>query len=195
VEVIYRQGKKDDCSELAELVNIAAIGIIPFLYDGLVPDLNPIQIIADDLADENSPHSYESAIVAEYNEKVVGVAVSLPSKFHMITEKMKNFFPPERLAHLKHFFSARVENSLLLESLGVNEDFRNKGIGTKLISLTKKKAKESDFNLLSLLVLADNKAAQRLYKHCGFEVEKNVELKYHEHIPHEGGCVLMKCSL
>jgi len=143
VEVIYRQGKKDDCSELAELVNIAAIGIIPFLYDGLVPDLNPIQIIADDLADENSPHSYESAIVAEYNEKVVGVAVSLPSKFHMITEKMKNFFPPERLAHLKHFFSARVENSLLLESLGVNEDFRNKGIGTKLISLTKKKRKKA----------------------------------------------------
>ena len=72
--------------------------------------------------------------------------------------------------HLKHFFYARVYNSLLLDTLCVDEEFRGQGIGTHLISLTKKKAKEADFDILSLIVLADNTDAQRLYRRCGFEV-------------------------
>jgi ribosomal protein S18 acetylase RimI-like enzyme len=108
---------------------------------------------------------------------------------------MKNFFPEERLKHLKSFYSSRIENSLYLCVLCVNEKYRGKGIGTKLISLTKKKAKESGYNILSLLVLADNTAAQRLYWRSGFEIAKTVELKSHELIPHEGGCLLMKCEI
>ena len=45
------------------------------------------------------------------------------------------------------------------------------------------------------MVFADNMAAQRLYKRCGFEVAKIVDLNSHELIPHEGGCILMKCDL
>jgi ribosomal protein S18 acetylase RimI-like enzyme len=107
---------------------------------------------------------------------------------------MTNFFPEERLEHLTHFFSARVDHSLLLDTLCVDKEFRGKGIGTQLISLTKKKAEENDFDILSLIVLADNFSAQRLYKRCGFEVAINVDLKSHELIPHEGGCILMKVS-
>lgn len=191
----YREGKKEDCSVLAELVNTASEGIIEFLFHDLIPDMTPIQIIAHNMESDNYPRSYKSAIVAESNEKIVGIAISIPSHFHKINEEMKSFFPEERLEHLKHFYSARVENSLLLETLCVDEKFRGKGIGTKLISLTKKKAKESDFNILSLMVFADNMAAQRLYKRCGFEVAKIVDLNSHELIPHEGGCILMKCDL
>jgi ribosomal protein S18 acetylase RimI-like enzyme len=90
------------------------------------------------------------------------MALSIPSHFHKITEETKEFFPEERLEHLKHFFSARVDNSLLLDTLCVDEKFRGKGIGEHLISLTKKKAKEADFGILSLMALADNTDAQRL---------------------------------
>jgi ribosomal protein S18 acetylase RimI-like enzyme len=123
------------------------------------------------------------------------MALSIPSHNHKITEEMKEFFPEERLEYLSQFFSANIDNSLLLDTLCVDEEFRGKGIGTQLISLTKKKAKEADFCILSLIVLADNTDAQRLYRRCGFEVAKNVDLKSHELIPHEGGCMLMKCGI
>jgi hypothetical protein len=45
------------------------------------------------------------------------------------------------------------------------------------------------------MVLADNADAQRLYVRCGFKILESVELKSHELIPHEGGCLLMKCEI
>jgi hypothetical protein len=45
------------------------------------------------------------------------------------------------------------------------------------------------------MVFADNTDAQRLYVRCGFKTVESVELKSHELIPHEGGCLLMKCEI
>ena len=159
------------------------------LHD-LIFNVTPVQMVAHNLENDKYPRTYKNTIVAESDEKIVGMALSIPSHFHKITEEMKEFFLEERLEHLKHFFSARVDNSLLLDTLCVDEKFRDKGIGAQLISLTKKKAKEADFDILSLMVLADNTDAQRLYIRCGFEVGENVDLKSHELIPHEGGCII-----
>jgi ribosomal protein S18 acetylase RimI-like enzyme len=57
----------------------------------------------------------------------------------------------------------------------MDERFRAKGIGTKLIALTKQKAKKAGFKALSLMVLADNTDAQRLYARCGFETAEAVK--------------------
>jgi ribosomal protein S18 acetylase RimI-like enzyme len=195
MDIIYRDGRKEDSLRLAELVNIASEGVVEYLFHDLIPDLTPVQIIAHNLESDKYPRSYKSTIVAESNGKIVGMALSIPSQFHRITEEMKNFFPEERLAHLKHFFATRIENSLLLDTLCVEEEFRGKGIGGELISLTEKKAKENSYDALSLIVFADNTAAQRLYKRCGFEIVEKVKLESHQLIPHEGGCFLMKYNI
>jgi GNAT superfamily N-acetyltransferase len=174
---------------------MASGGVIEYLFHDLIPDVKPAQMVAHNLSAEDSYYSYKNAIVAEYKKNLIGVSLSYPSHFHRITEEMKNFLPVDRLEHFKSFYSSRVENSLLLNALYVDERFRRKGIGTQLITLTKKKAKEAGLKALSLMVLADNTEAQRLYVHCGFKTVESVELKSHELIPHEGGCLLMKCEI
>ena len=193
--VSYRSGRTEDCPLIATLVNIASEGVIEFLFHGLIPEMTPVQMVAHNLRSDSSHYSYKNAIVAEYNNNPVGVSLSYPSHFHKITEEMRQFLPEDRLEHFKLFYTSRVEDSLFLNALCVEGEFRKKGIGAELISLTKKKAKKSGFTALSLMVFADNKDAQRLYRRCGFEVEKNVDLKTHELIPHEGGCLLMKCKI
>jgi ribosomal protein S18 acetylase RimI-like enzyme len=195
VEIIYRDGKKKDCLRLAELDNIASQGAVNYLFHDLVPGFTPVQVVAHGLEGDDHPHSYRSAIVAEYNNEVVGMALSYPSRFHGVTEEMKGFFPAERLEHFKHFFSARVEDSLFLDALGVLPEFRGKGIGTELIHLTEKKAVENGHTVVSLMVFADNTEARRLYERCGFAVVETVELLPHDLIPHEGGCLLMSCRI
>ena len=194
MDIICRNGRKEECAALAEFVSIAAGGVIEFLYHDLIPGMTPLEIERNLLEKVESPRSYNNSIVAEKDGKLVGAALSIPSSHHRITEEMRAFFPEDRLAHLKHLFSSRVENSLLLDALCVAEDARTQGVGSQLIALTKKKAVNAGFKLLSLIVFADNTNARRLYEQCGFEVVENIEVKPHALIPHEGGCFLMRCE-
>lgn len=195
MEISYRNGRNEDCAILAKFVNMASEGVIEYLFHDLIPDMTPVQMVTHNLSAENSYYSYKNAIVAEFNQSLIGASLSYPSRFHQITEEMKSFLPENRLEHFKYFFSSRVEDSLFLNALCVDERFRGKGIGTQLIALTKKKAKEEGFKALSLMVLADNTDAQRLYARCGFKTVAAVELKSHDLIPHEGGCLLLKCEI
>ena len=105
---------------------------------------------------------------------------------------MRNFFPADRLAHLQQVLGGRIEDSLYLDTLCVEENYRGNGIGAELISLTQRKAVEEGFNALSLIALADNTDAHRLYFRCGFEIVSPIEMAPHELIPHEGGALLMR---
>ncbi len=194
MKVIYREGNKEDSSRIAELDNIASDGAIEFLFHDLVPDMTPVEIVASNLENDSYPHSYRSSIVAEYDGAIIGMSLSFPGKYHKITEEMKSFSPHDRIDHFKHFFSAPLEESYFLDALCVDDLYKRKGIGGKLIDLTKTKAGNEGYESLSLLVFADNINAQHMYKNNGFKVIKKIELNPHELMPHEGGCLLMKAN-
>ena len=191
----YRQGKKKDCAKLAELINIASDGVVEYLFHGLVPGMTPVQVVAHNHENDNYPHSYKSTIVATTENDIVGMALSYPAFYHKITDEMRSFFPADRLEHLSHFYSSRIENSWYLDDLCVIESHRRNGIGEKLIYLTKEKAIENGYNALSLIVFADNSLAIPVYKRTGFEIIQKVELRGNEFIKHNGGCLLMKCEI
>jgi GNAT superfamily N-acetyltransferase len=93
---------------------------------------------------------------------------------------------------LNHFYSARVENSWLLDSLSVVQAYRRKGIAKRLIALTGEKARENGYANLSLIVFADNTPALTLYEQLGFEVVQSVVLEGNAFIHHEKGCLLLR---
>jgi GNAT superfamily N-acetyltransferase len=151
--------------------------------------------VAHNLESETSPYSYRSAVVAEEENDVIGVALSFPSSYHKITNTMRNFFPPDRIEHLRHFYASCVQDSWMLDALCVIESHRRRGIGEKLISLTKEKAVENGCRSLSLIAFADNALAIPFYKHTGFEIVERVELRGNDFLKHQGGCLLMKCDI
>lgn len=195
MKIIYREGKEEDSLRIAELDNIASDGAIEFLFHDLIADMTPVQIVASNLESDSYPYSYRSVIVSEYDESIIGMSLSFPGKYHRITDEMKNFFPHDRINHFKHFFSAPVGDSYFLDALCVDENFRNRGIGSKLIELTKNKARNEGYNSLCLVVFKDNTNAQNVYKKNGFEAIDWIELPSHKLMPHEGGCVLMKAII
>lgn len=195
MDIICRTAEKTDCLQMAEMINIASGGVVEFLFHDLMPELTPVQIVAHNLENSQGSHTYKNAIVAESDDRVVGMALSFPSHFHEITTEMRQVFPPDRLEHLGDFYAARVEDSFFLDALCVQETMRGNGIGSKLISLTKKKAKQGGFDTLSLVVFADNTAALSVYQRHKFEIVAPVELNFHERIPHDGGCLLMKSRI
>ena len=195
MNITYRTGRPKDCLRLAEFIYIASDGVVEFLFRDLIPGRSPQQIVAHNIEKDSGHYAYKNTIAAEDGHNVVGVSFFYPARYHVISDEMRQFFPEDRLEHLKHVLSVRVENSLYLDTLCVDEKFRGNGIGGKLISLTKKKAAEDGFKALSLVALADNTDAHRLYYRCGFEIVSHVEMESHELIPHEGGAYLMGCNL
>ena len=83
----------------------------------------------------------------------------------------------------------------MIDAICVDKEYRNKGIGEKLVEKTIEKARNEGFSLLSLMVFADNHKAIKFYKAHGFTTVREVELKEHELIPHKGGCLLMKAAI
>jgi ribosomal protein S18 acetylase RimI-like enzyme len=193
--ITYRTGKPEDCRDIANLMDQASGGIIEYLYHDLFVELKPAEFVANNLLKSEYPYNYNSAIVAEKDGKVVGVSYSYPSSYHGLTKSTKDLLPHDRQDHLADFFSARIENSWFLDSLGVDASCRKLGIGDRLLKMTIHRAREKGFNSMSLLVFADNKKATRLYRKNGFIIAEKVEVQRHRLIPHDGGCLLMKKDL
>jgi ribosomal protein S18 acetylase RimI-like enzyme len=191
----YRPAEKADSAKIAEFINIASGGVVEYLFHDLVPKMTPVQIMAYNLEKDNYPHSYKSAIVAADGTNVVGMALSYPSSYHRITDEMRGFFPNERLEHLSDFYSSHVPDSWFLDALAVDQTYRIKGIGTRLVELTKGKAKDNGYEVLSLIAFADNSPALALYKVLGFHVVKEINFEGNEFIPHQDGCLLLKCDI
>ena len=67
----------------------------------------------------------------------------------------------------------RYRKILEISNLGVEENYRNKGIGTELLNFIKNKALENNCTDLYLTVNEENKNAIKLYEKFGFRI-KNI---------------------
>jgi len=74
-------------------------------------------------------------------------------------------------------------------------NYRQHGIGKSLLTITKEKAIHEGYTELSLIVFSDNTSAINFYHKNQFESVKHIDVAPHRLIPHEGGCILMKCLL
>jgi ribosomal protein S18 acetylase RimI-like enzyme len=187
----YRPAEKADSKRIAELINLASDGVVAFLFHDLVPQMTPVQVVAHNLAQDRYPHSYQSAVVAMNGKDIVGMALSYPSSYHKITDEMRGFFPAERLDHLKDFYFVDIPQSWFLDALAVEPAYRRQGIGTRLVELTRDRAKDNGYQMCSLIVFRDNTPAVALYEALGFCQVAHIHLAANDYIPHADGCALM----
>ena len=195
MDILYRRGKIEDCVKIGEGIDKASGGILEFLFHDLVHNQTAGQVMADLLRDQIGNESYKNAIVAEYQNEIIGIVYSYPAKFHEISEETRNFFPGDRLRFLADFYNSRVDDSLFLDSIYVDEKFRGHKIGKKLIELTKEKAKEQGYKKLSLMVMSDNHVARQAYDRSNFTIVKHINVKEHWLIPNKGGIYLLVSDL
>ena len=194
-DVIYRQATKQDCPHLGGFISQADGGVLEFLLGDLVPGMTPAQMVAYEMAQDKDHRSFRNVTVAQADGDTVGMAFCYPSEFHAITEDAREFIPLGSSGTFGRLYEARVEQSLYLDALSVDQAFRGRGIGGKLLEMVEDKAVSLGLKSISLIVFADNAAAQKLYKRHGFEIVKKVPIRRHPHIPHDGGCFLMENKL
>ena len=96
----YRAGQKGDCPKLADFIYIASDGVVEFLFHDLIPGRSPQQIMARSLEKDGGHYTYKNTFVAETEGGVVGASFCYPSRYHVISDEMRQFYPADRLEPL-----------------------------------------------------------------------------------------------
>jgi ribosomal protein S18 acetylase RimI-like enzyme len=188
----FRTATREDCYELARLFRIASGGVADYMWSRLAPKypgLTPLEIGARRFAREEGNFSYKNCVVAEQDGAVIGMLFTFP-----IEEGQEADDEPADPI-LKPYEELEIPGSFYICALALLPEFRGRGVGTEMLSIARKQARERGFGTLSLLVFEQNEGALRLYERNGFEVAGRAPVAPHELLDHTGDVLLMASEI
>ncbi len=186
-----RLAMPSDVSAIAEHVCRAGGGLMEFLLDGVVPDVEPQQLLAVTLTNADEAISYKNALVAETEDGVEGLLLAYSFKEFLISSEMEVFVDREKLEHIRELYSHKIADSLYVHALSINDTLQGKGLGRLFLDLSCDLAREEGYESICLHVWRDNETAMQLYQKYGFKPVREIEIKRADLLPHDGGMILM----
>ncbi len=191
--VKLREGRVSDCKTIAELINASAEGAAEYLFADISKSITPIEYLAG-LLEQEVYYSYANTVVAEVEGNVVGMALSFPSE-GLVCPKMQNQYSAQQLLYIQSFVEHKIAGSWHLDALCVLPNFRNSGIGGRLLAAVKTRARGYNFTSVGVFVFASNEGAFRFYRRHGFDHQADVDGHAQEFLRAKNGLRLMECKL
>ena len=164
--VKLRAGRLADCDIIAQFINESAEGAVEYLFSGFNAKAAPIEYLAS-LLEQEIYYSYANTIVAEVQGSIVGIALSFPSSGLIMPAQVQQY-TEQQLCYLRLFVDNKIRDSWHLDALCVAPEYRNCGIGTRLLAGVQEQARQYQFSTVSVFVFGSNEAAARLYQRNGF---------------------------
>jgi len=134
---------------------------------------------------EGLAFSYRNCIVATLEDRIVAMLVAFP----MIEDPDGE--EPDEDPVLAPYGKLEEYDSYYVCCMAVNADYRNQGIGKKLLEIAAKNAKENGYSKLSLIVFEENTGAKALYESRGFKEVLRERVVPHPLIQCDGDALLM----
>ncbi|MGD8568876.1 MAG: GNAT family N-acetyltransferase [Gammaproteobacteria bacterium] len=184
-----RKATPDDCRFIAELALIAGEGIPAYFWkQSRKNGEDIIDVGARNAASESENFSYRNTRLAIIDGNIAGMllAYRLPNAEH--TETLEDF--PEFIRPLIELEQC-VPDSFYINMLSAYPEFRNRGIGTALMSIVDKLAIEAGCDTISVEVFEQNEGALRLYQRLGYNIVEHREVIPHPCHPYQGKIFLM----
>jgi ribosomal protein S18 acetylase RimI-like enzyme len=163
--VTFRPARKEDAREIAELFQISSEGVADYVWTTLqddYPGLSLIEIGDRRYRRENTDFSYQNCLMVEADGAVVGMmhSYAMPDSVDPVPDDFDPVLRP--MAELE------IPGSLYISGLALRPDFRNRGVGTRLLDRARQRARELGLGQISLLVFEANEGGVRLYRRHGY---------------------------
>lgn len=182
----------EDSRKIAELFRISSDGVVDYVWSTLAPEypgLAPIEIGTLRYAREEGNFSYKNCVVAELEGAVIGQLCTYPVE----SGPEETYEPTDPV--LEPYEGLEIPGTLYISSLAVFDEFRGRGLGTKMLSIAREQAQERSFDALSLLVFERNTGAVKLYQREGFREVGRAPVVAHALIHHTGDVLLMAAEV
>jgi ribosomal protein S18 acetylase RimI-like enzyme len=161
----FRPARIDDADVLAELVNYAGEGL-PVHFWGMIAEQGetPWDVGRRRAAREDGSFSYRNAAIVEHDGHCAGALIGYesPDEPEPIFADMPAMAVP--LQELENL----APGTWYVNVLAVRPQFRNAGLGTRLMELAQRTAQSLSKRGLSVIVSDANAGARRLYERCGY---------------------------
>ena len=184
-----RRATREDCRQIAELMEITGEGIPTYLWSLSAKEgQQPLDVGTERAAHEDANFSYRNAVIAEHNGEVVAMVLAyrLPE-----AEEHANFAElPELLRPLVEL-ELLVPRSFYINALATLPGYRGRGLGSELLEVANRLALEVGCDELSLEVFEQNAGAVRLYERHGYRIVARRPVVPHPCYPYDGDVVLM----
>lgn len=184
-EVRFRPARRSDCAAIAALFSISSDGVADYIWSGLAgPGEDLMEVGRKRYEREGVAFSYQNCTMAEVDGRVAGFLVAFPMRVdpEAGSETDPVLAPYSRLEE---------DNSYYVCGVALFPEFRGRGIGTRLMDIAERDARDKDLDKLSLIVFEQNRDAKRLYDRLGYLEKARCEVVPHPRIHHTGDALLM----
>jgi len=179
----FRRAAPTDAAALAELANFAGEGLPFYVWDGLkTPGATAWDHGRSRAERETGTFSYRNAVIGEIGGKCAACLIGYPQPEEPgpidYATMPPMFVPLQELENL-------APGSWYVNVLAVFPEYRGQGLGTGLLGVAERIARQNGNRGLSIIVSDANHGARRLYTRCGFR-EAGERLKVKDGWRNEG---------
>lgn len=193
----FRRARKEDARIIAELFRVASEGVSDYVWSTLAdeyPGLSLIEIGERRYARENTEFSYQNCVVVEFDGRVEGMLLTFPIPAQDTSDEATGNGVPEEDREpevLSPYGELEVPGSWYVCAVALSPEYRGQGLGSQLLELAEKQAREGGCSVLSLLVFEENAGAAALYRRLAFQEVDRRPVVPHPFIRHGGNVLLM----
>lgn len=176
-QLTFRQAGADDANFLSARIHEVSAGVVDVLLYKLLPGIGVRDALAMVMRDTSSHFSHKNCVIAEYQDKPVGLLFAYPAEDQGIPPLMEKMLSRARLDPVRELLTFRVPNSLYINTLWVSEELRGLGVADALIDYARAWAQDMGRSCISLFAWRDNARALSFYTRLGFVSVQEVPAK------------------
>ncbi|MFQ5935923.1 MAG: GNAT family N-acetyltransferase [Acidiferrobacterales bacterium] len=193
----FRPARIEDSQKIAELFKISSGGVADYVWSTLAleyPGLSLLEVGARRYASDQTVFSYKNCVVVENDGEVIGMLVSFPISDGSRRDTERRKKPAQSSTEpdvLAPYNKLEAPGSWYICAMAVSPEFRGQGLGTKLLEIARRQARDKGFHELSLIAFEQNTGAVRLYERNGFTIVDRAAVVPHKLIHYTGDALLM----
>lgn len=187
--IFLRAARKEDARELAQLIDVAGEGFGTYLWSQSAgPGESALDVGVRRAQRDEGGFSYRNATIAEIGGQTAGLLLGYRLAAPYDTGDL-NALPAlvRPLVELESVAPA----SWYVNALAAFPEYRNKGLGTRLLAEAERIARKAKASSLSIIVAEANEGAMRLYLRTGYREAARRPLIPFPGLPHKGDWVLL----
>lgn len=163
--IMIRKAHRDEASQIAELF-LLAWPVEQIMESNGITYEQLHGTITSVAARNDTIYSYENTVVAEVDGKIVGAMCAYDgADYQRLKQPIVDLLGAESgFAGLKE----TEKGEFYLDSVGVREEYRGRGIATRLFAAQIERAGSLGHKVVGLIVDEDRPKAEALYKRLGF---------------------------